>query len=183
MIKRVHIFGASGTGTTSLAKSISNKLKSSHFDTDDFFWIKTDPPFTNIRKRDERQKLLKQTLEKSNSWILSGSLCGWGDFAIPMFDLIVFLSVPTEIRLQRAIKREITRFGNEINHIDNIRYQTHKKFLNWTAEYDKGGLDMRSKATHEKWLSKIDVPIIRIDGTQPINKSTEAILQLIKSEN
>jgi len=86
--KRIHIFGASGSGTTTLAKVLADVLNIPHFDTDIFFWIQTTPPFQLIRKRVERQKLLRQVLTQNNSWVLSGSLCGWGDFAIPMFDLL-----------------------------------------------------------------------------------------------
>jgi len=37
--------------------------------------------------------------------VLSGSLCGWGDPLIPEFELIVFLVVPTAVRLQRVRAR------------------------------------------------------------------------------
>jgi hypothetical protein len=44
-------------------------------------------------------------------WVLSGSLDGWGDPLIPLFDLMVFVVVPTEVRLQRLRERETRRFG------------------------------------------------------------------------
>lgn len=47
MIKRIHIFGASGSGTTTLANALSNNMNLPHYDTDDYFWIRTDP-LTNI---------------------------------------------------------------------------------------------------------------------------------------
>jgi adenylate kinase family enzyme len=51
----LHILGASGSGTTTLASSLSKELQYTHFDSDDYFW-KTK--FTEPRPRDERlQKL------------------------------------------------------------------------------------------------------------------------------
>ena len=44
-------------------------------------------------------------------WVLSGSLEGWGDVFIPVFDLVVLLTTPREIRLQRLRAREATHFG------------------------------------------------------------------------
>ena len=35
MINRIHILGASGSGTTTLAKELSKKLNYEYFDTDD----------------------------------------------------------------------------------------------------------------------------------------------------
>ena len=46
----IHIFGASGSGTTTLAEKISRELGYFHLDTDDYFWLPTDPPF--CRKRE-----------------------------------------------------------------------------------------------------------------------------------
>lgn len=68
-----------------------------HVDTDDVFWLKTDPLFTDIRPRAERVALMRAELDRAKldaaaSWVVSGSLCGWGDVFIPRFDLVVFLA-------------------------------------------------------------------------------------------
>jgi adenylate kinase family enzyme len=39
MVSRIHILGASGSGTTTLAKALANELGYKHFDTDDYYWI------------------------------------------------------------------------------------------------------------------------------------------------
>lgn len=179
MIQRIHIFRASGSGTTTLAKSIAISTDFTHLDTDDYFWIRTNPPFRTIREKREKQELLQQALAKTDSWVLSGSLCGWGNFAIPMIDFVVFLWVPSDIRIQRLRKREIALYGSEIETPKDPRYETHKGFLEWAAAYDTGGLDMRSKATHEKWLSKLKTPFLRIEGTQSIEENTKAIMQKV----
>lgn len=54
MKKHIHILGASGSGTTTLAKVLSDELGYAHFDSDDYFWIPTEPPFTTKRPLDER---------------------------------------------------------------------------------------------------------------------------------
>ncbi len=179
MIQHIHILGASGSGTTTLAASVANAMGFPQFDTDEFFWIRTNPPFRTIRERAERQELLRKAFAKRDFWVLSGSLCGWGDFAIPMFDLVVFLWVPSDIRMQRLQAREIDRYGSEIEDPDDPRYEAHKDFLEWAAGYDTGGLDMRSKATHERWLSQLETPALRIEGTQSVEENTKAIMQKI----
>ena len=42
-------------------------------------------------------------------WVLSGSLDEWGRPVIALFDLVVFLYAPTDIRLQRLREREARR--------------------------------------------------------------------------
>ena len=98
MTPRIHILGASGTGTTTLGGALAEHLAVPHFDSDDFFWLPTDPPFGKPRLREERLKLLEPKLRASPAWVLSGSNRGWGDALIPLYDLVVLttsLSRPT----------------------------------------------------------------------------------------
>ena len=54
----IHIMGASGSGTSTLAAALSQRLAFVHLDADDYYWLATDPPFTNKRDPRERTNLL-----------------------------------------------------------------------------------------------------------------------------
>lgn len=177
MREKIHILGASGSGTTTLGAALSNILGCSHFDTDDFYWIKTQPPFRTPRPRPERQHLLQSALASDSSWVLSGSLCGWGDFAIPRFDLVVFLWIPQETRMRRLEARECERYGEDILNPADSRYATHRGFLEWAAAYDTGGPDMRSKARHEAWMQGLPCPVLRLEGDYSVGDSVKAVLR------
>ncbi len=166
--RRIHIFGASGSGTTSLASAIADKHGHSHLDTDDFFWVPTNPPFRGIRLRDQRLALLRQALLNSISWVLSGSLCEWGDPLIPEFDLDVFLVVPTPIRLARLRAREIARYGHQAIAPGGDLHQAHVEFLEWAGRYDTGGLEVRSRALHEAWLAALPGAVLRLEGDRSV---------------
>ena len=60
----IHIFGASGSGTTTLGKRICEELNFKLLDVDDYFWIPANPPFTQKRPTEERLKLIKTDVEK-----------------------------------------------------------------------------------------------------------------------
>ena len=45
----IHIFGAFGSGTTTLGKKICEELGYTLMDTDDYFWMPTDPKFTPVQ--------------------------------------------------------------------------------------------------------------------------------------
>lgn len=83
MFHRIHILGASGSGTTTLGRALAACLQCPHFDTDDYFWLPTEPPYTQRRGQTERAQLLMGDLTAYNSWVVSGSLCGWGDVGYP----------------------------------------------------------------------------------------------------
>ena len=114
MKTKIHIFGASGSGTTSIAKSVCDAISYRHFDSDHYFWMPTGNPFTVERPQVERISLMEYELSNCDRWILSGSLTGWGDTLIPLFDLVVFVSVPKEIRIERIKKREYERYGDDV---------------------------------------------------------------------
>ena len=63
LINKIHILGASGSGTTTLASELSKRINYTHFDTDDYYWLKTDPPFQNKRCIEDRQALMKTDSE------------------------------------------------------------------------------------------------------------------------
>jgi adenylate kinase family enzyme len=162
--QRIHILGASGSGTTSLAAAIAARYGHRHLDTDDFFWMPTSPPFREQRPREERLTLLRQAFLDSASWVLSGSLCGWGDSLIPRFELVVFLAVPPAVRLRRLRAREVARYGEQAIAPGGELREAHLEFLDWAGRYDSGGMEMRSRALHEAWLASLPCAVLRLGG-------------------
>ena len=164
---RIHIFGASGSGTSSLAREISRRYGHRHLDTDDYYWLPTWPPFCTTRVPDERLALLRRAFAESREWVLAGSLCGWGDPLVPEFQLAIFLAVPTPVRMARLARRELTRYGREAIAPGGSLRQAHEEFMDWAARYDGGGPEMRSRAMHEAWLAGIGCPVVRLEGDLP----------------
>ena len=71
---RLHITGASGTGTTTLGAALSRELGWRHLDADDFYWMPTEPPFKEKRDPDARVALLHAELYGHEDVVLSGSI-------------------------------------------------------------------------------------------------------------
>jgi adenylate kinase family enzyme len=158
---RVHVVGASGSGTTTLGRALATRLGCPHLDTDDFFWLPSQPPFQHIRERAGRQALLGAELTRHPAWVLSGSLCGWGDMFIPLFERVIFLWVPADIRLARLRAREHGRYGEAIAP-GGPQHAAYEKFMAWAAGYDDG-LDVpeRCRRLHEQWLATLPCPVER----------------------
>ena len=175
MIQRIHILGASGSGTTTLGRALAARLQCPHFDADDSFWVPTDPPYTHQRARTERQHLLMGDLTAHDSWVVSGSLCGWGDVAIPLFECVVFLSIPYDIRMARLRQREHERFGERILPGGDM-YESSQAFLARAASYDDGGLDIRSRRLHDQWLSTLPCPILCFEGEYSIEEHLAVLM-------
>ena len=180
MKKRIHIFGASGAGTSTLAKALCKKLGATHLDTDDFFWEKTNPPYTIERSVEKRIELIQQKISGNTNWILSGSLCGWGDVFIPHFDLVIFLYLPPEIRLERLKKREFERYGTQILQGGKLHSKS-QEFLEWAALYDTNTTQTnRTLQKHLKWLEDFDFPVLKIEGNIKLEHSVSLAMAKIQ---
>lgn len=164
----IHIFGASGSGTTTLAKAMKEEWHFYHLDTDDYYWLDEGIPYTKTRLPKERIRLMKEALSNHENCVISGSLCGWGDELIPLFDLAIRLQVPSEIRLKRIKHREKER--TDIRFQNEEYKKNHEAFLVWANQYDSGPVTMRSKAMHDEWVKKLSCPLLNLDGTFAVNE-------------
>ena len=174
----IHVFGASGSGTSTLGRAVAERTGYAFLDSDDYIWAPTDPPFTTLRTHAQRLPLLQQDLEKIENAVLSGSLVGWGDPLIPRFTLAVRLVVPRDVRMERLMRREQERYGDRILPGGDM-YRIHRDFLAWAAAYDDGPATMRSRAMHDLWQQKLACPLLTLDGTRPLDELADAVLKQI----
>ena len=150
---RILITGASGSGTTTLGRALATRLGWDFYDGDDYYWVPTHPPFQRKQDPAVRASRLLEALRSVPAAVVAGSIMNWGAEIEESFSLIVFLTVPADIRVARLREREIQRLG-----------RVDPAFLDWAAQYDEGLLEGRSRAKHEAWLAKRGCPVLRIDG-------------------
>lgn len=162
----IHIFGGSGSGTTTLGRELSARLGLPQFDSDDYYWEPTDPPYQTARSPEERVQLMKKDIEAStDGCIISGSLCGWGDRLTSYFTLAVRLVIWPDLRIERLAKRERMNFGDRLLEGGDM-HKNHVEFMEWAKQYDTAGPDMRSMALHDMWSETLRCPILTLDSAE-----------------
>lgn len=177
----VHVFGGSGAGTTTLAAALAQEFSYTHLDADDFFWQPTNPPYTDKRSKSERQRLLRESLDKADRAVISGCLCSWGEIFLPYMELGIWVETPLDICMERLKVRERLNFGPRIDSGGDM-HQNHVDFLAYAQKYDEGGLDMRSRKLHEKWRKMLPCPCLKVDGALPVESHFTAVRkQLLKA--
>ena len=172
----IHIFGASGSGTSTLGRALAEKTGFRFMDTDDYYWLPAEPMYTLKRPIPERLALMVRDLDECSDAVLSGSLAGWGDPLIPRFTLAVRLNTPTPVRMERLQQREYARYGRRILPGGDL-YEQSQAFLAWAAQYDDGLPPLRSRALHDLWQQKLSCPLLTLDGTLSLDELAEAVLQ------
>lgn len=158
-MQRINLLGASGTGKTTLGRALAAALDYAHFDSDAYFHLPTEPPFQQQRSPAERTRLLLADLPAHRGWVLSGSVISWEPHEHLRFDLIVFLRLPAEIRLERLRQREQARFGARIAPGGDM-YADHLEFLAWSRGYDAGTAELNNLRIHREWLEQQTVPVL-----------------------
>jgi hypothetical protein len=108
-------------------------------------------------------------------WVLSGTVTGWGDELVPFFDLVVFVSTPSELRLRRLRARESAHFGAVAVAPGGWRHEEMESFVDWASHYEAGDRDGRSLARDEAWLAGLPCPLIRVDGARPVADLVEQL--------
>jgi adenylate kinase family enzyme len=177
MAPRIHITGASGSGTTTLGRALAMRLAVPHFDVDDFYWLPSDPPYSKARPAAECGRLVAEALGTSDHWVISGSMVLWGDRFIPKFDTVVFLYAPTDVRIERLRRRETEEFGADSVAPGGKMHDAVKAFLDWAASYDAGTREGRSLPIHRSWLAKLPCPVLELDGTMPVNDLVDRVVR------
>lgn len=172
---RIHIFGASGSGTTTLGRVIAQRLDVHFFDGDDYFWEPTEPPFTVQRSRDERSALLLRDVNAAGEWVLSGSMIGWGDALAGEFTLAVYLRIDPELRMQRLLARERDRYGARVEFGGDMHEQS-QTFIEWARRYDTAGFEQRSRMLHEFWMKSLPCKLLRIECDAPSSEWADVVL-------
>ena len=175
MLRRVGITGASGCGVTTLGGALAERLGAVHIDADDHFWVATDPPYRVKREVPERLAGIRAEQARTGRWVLSGTLDGWAEPVSRGAELIVFLRVPTQVRLERLRRRERARFGDALLP-GGPMHETHREFIEWASHYEDASLPGRNLPRHEDWLAGLGQPVLRLDGTRPVAELVEAVL-------
>lgn len=174
---RIHITGASGSGTTTLGRALAQRWGIPHADTDDFYWKPTDPAFVEKRPIAERLDLMHSLFVPRASWVLSGSLVCWGEPLVPFFDVVIFLSLDNDTRLARLRRRETIRCGREALAPGGKRHAAFLGFMDWAAQYDTASFTGRSRAQHEFWLAQLPCPVLRLNSAAPVDRLVAQVMQ------
>ncbi len=178
---KIHIFGASGSGTTTLARALATEIKSEVFDADDYYWYLTNPPYQQKRTKSERAELLKAELMKRKSFVLSGCISGWGEWIKPILSHSIMMSLDNEVRMERLAERERLEYGDRTKPGGDM-FQIHNEFMEWAATYETASPPTRSRALHRQWLAQQSCQTITLDSAHPVEDLVNQVKTLLEAK-
>jgi hypothetical protein len=177
---RIHILGASGSGTSTLGAAVARRLEVPHADSDSLYWLPTNPPYTTQRPAEDRQALLLRTLPADGHWVFSGAATKWAAPLEPHYDLVVFLRLDPAVRMVRLRRREAARYGARILPGGDMA-AISAAFIGWAEAYDTAGSLRSGLVTHEAWLADQPAPVLRLDSAARVAALAAAVLSRLES--
>lgn len=151
------VFGANGSGKSTIAREVVNILNFKHMDIEDYHFEKSEIPYTIERSHEDCLKLMLADIKKNRSFVISAVTGDFGGTILQMYELAVFISAPIELRIKRIEQREYAKHGERILKGGDM-YEQHLKFVDFVSS--------RSLSKIERWGETLVCPVIRIDGTE-----------------
>ena len=166
------ICGLNGTGKSTLGRILADRMGYEFIDNEDLFFLKTDPSYTFSSPRSEEEviRLLEDKISGNNRFIFAAVKGNYGDRLIALLDYIVLIEVPKQIRSNRVRDRSYQKFGDRILSGGDL-YEKENKWFSLT--------DNRPDTYVTDWLETLDRPVIRIDGTLPVEKNVNYLVSVL----
>jgi adenylate kinase family enzyme len=135
MYKKIAIIGCAGSGKTTLALQLKEKLNLPLYHLDQYYW---KPQW----ERTDAETFARAHRELCNqeSWIIEGTNTSLLPVRAEAADCIIFLDVPRMTCLFRVLKRSFTHRGEEIEGspkgcVQRIMSRKYLEFLRWIWNY------------------------------------------------
>ncbi len=166
------ICGLNGAGKSTLGKALASRMEYEFIDNEDLYFPKKDPvyDYSDPRSKEEAIRLLESRIKDNTRFVFAAVKGDYGDDFISALDHIILVDVPKDVRSQRVRARSFQKFGNKISPGGEL-YDKEQK---WFAVAD-GRPDDYVLA----WLKTIDRPVIKIDGTLPVEDNIRYLMSVL----
>lgn len=166
------ICGLNGSGKSTLGKVLAEKLGFYYIDNEDLFFPKTDTYYIYAcpRTRKEVEKLLLSEVQVHQNFVFAAVKGNYGEDILPYYQYAVVIDVPKDIRLQRVKNRSFQKFGSRMLPGGNL-YEQENEFFNM--------VESRAENEVDEWVRSLGCPVIRVDGTRPVEENADIIIKCL----
>ena len=187
----IAILGMNGAGKSTLAHALAKVTGYTEMDVEDFYFPEQrasrlhalehdtvavtehlgDLPFSVPRSKAEVEELLLDAIPENGGFILAGVTLNFREEILSRLTLAVELETPLKTRIQRIEDREIRRFGDRVLPGGDM-YEQQSDFRRM--------VETRDPSAASQSAEKLPCPVIKLNGTAPVEENIAAILAHLK---
>lgn len=164
----VLVFGANGSGKSTIGRELARVLNYRFMDHEDYHFEKSEIPYTVERSREACLRLMLDDIHKYGSFVLCAVTGDFCDEILSMYQFAVCLSAPQDIRMERIGRRAFERYGARVLEGGDM-YERQTAFLDFAAK--------RPLIRIEQFAQTLACPIMRADGTKPVSENVALIAE------
>ena len=167
------ICGLNGAGKSTLGKALADRMGYEFIDNEDLFFPKTDPSyaFSCARSKDEVIRLLEERIRENDHFIFSAVKGDYGDLFMDSLQHIILTDAPKQVRSRRVRERSYQKFGDRILPGHDL-FEKENRWFSVT--------DSRPEDYVTAWLETVRRPVIRVDGTLPVEENVAFLLSVLR---
>ncbi len=172
MENKIIVCGGNGAGKSTLGRKLAQELGCKFMDIEDYYFPpnNTNYNYSEARTKEEVTELLLQDMKRCNNLVLACVKGNYGSEVDSMFTCAILIDVPKEMRMKRVRDRSYQKFGNRMLP-DGDLYEKEESFFDM--------VEQRSEKDVTEWLDTINIPVIRVDGTQTIEDNCKFIKSIL----
>ena len=166
------ICGLNGAGKSTLGKALASRMGYAFIDTEDLYFPEKDSVFdySNPRSKEEVVRSLESKIKDNSRFVFASVKGDYGNEFINALDHIVLVDVPKDVRNQRVRARSLQKLGGKMLPGGDL-YEKEQK---WFAIVDR-----RPDDYVLTWLKTIKCPVIRVDGTLPVEDNIKYLMSVL----
>jgi adenylate kinase family enzyme len=132
-MKKVVLIGSGGSGKSTIARQLGEKLKIDVYHLDALFW---KPNWVGVPK--DKQRKVQNELVSKEEWVIDGNYGGTMEVRLSAADTIIFLDIHRTICVYRAFKRMLQyRNKTRPDMGQGCEERFDLDFLKWIWHYPK----------------------------------------------
>ncbi|MBQ7670025.1 MAG: AAA family ATPase [Clostridia bacterium] len=167
------ICGLNGVGKSTVGKALAERLSYRFIDNEDLFFPKDEPSYEYDRPRGKAEviHILNDLISEDLSFVFCAVRGDYGDKFLSALDHIIYIYVPRKERDRRVFNRSYEKFGDRMLEGGDL-YERENSFIALAQN--------RPDDYVERWIETVNIPVIRIDGTRPVEENVEYLALALK---
>ena len=166
------ICGLNGAGKSTLGRALASRMGYEFIDNEDLYFPKKDSKYeyAEPRSKEEAVRILEEKIKDNHDFVFAAVKGDYGENLIRALDFVVLVDVPRDVRSRRVRARSFQKFGSRMTPGGDL-YDKEQK---WFAL-----VDSRPDDYVLAWLKTVNCPVIRADGTLPVEDNVKYILSVL----